>query len=171
MQRDSATSPPMGNILMLVITIILAAIVAALIFFLPPIQYSVTPIPAIFTITSIESTDEITGKLNYDSRVIILHTGIANYQNKNLKAQFYKNGVQVNANIQTLNGADFINPTVHTGVQWMGGMGCKGEMWTPGEMTAIDFTDGTFRPGDSVQVDIIDSTTNQIISRHTCRVK
>jgi FlaG/FlaF family flagellin (archaellin) len=170
MHRDYALSPVTATTLMVAVTIILAAIIAAMIFFLPSVQYFFAPIPAIFTITSIESTDEITGILNYDSRVILRHTGTATYQNKNLRAQFYKNGVQVNANIQTLNGHDFIS-TIHTGVQWMGGMGCEGVMWTPGEMTAIDFTDGTFRPGDSVQVDIIDSTTNQIISRHTYRVK
>ena len=170
MHRDYALSPVIATTLMVAITIILVAIIAAMIFFLPSVQYFFAPFPAIFTITSIESTDEITGILNYDSRVILRHTGTATYQNKNLRAQFYKNGEQVGANIQTLNGHDFIS-TIHTGVQWMGGMGCEGAMWTPGEMTAIDFTDGTFRPGDSVQVDIIDSTTSQIISRHSYRVK
>jgi FlaG/FlaF family flagellin (archaellin) len=171
LQRDSAMSPVMATTLLVAITIILAAIIAAMLLYWPLLQFFSTPVPAIFTITNIDSTDEITKKINFDSRVIIINSGTASYQNKNLKAIFYKNGVKVNANIQTLNGHDFIS-TVHTGVQWMGGMGCEGLTWTPGEMTAIDLNDGTFRPGDSVQIDIIDnSTTNQIISRHTYLVK
>jgi hypothetical protein len=171
MQRESANSHMMGIILMTILAIILAAIVATMLFNLLSFQYSVTPIPAIFVITNVIHIDDYTGKLNYDSRVIILHTGTANYQNKNLKAQFYKNGVQVNANIQTLNGDDFIKSTVHTGVQWIGYEGCKGATWAPGEMSAIDLKDGTFHPGDTAQIDIIDKSTNQVISRHSYRVK
>jgi len=33
----------------------------------------------------------------------------------------------------------------------------------------IDFTDGTFHPGDLVQIDIIDTTTKVVISRHSHR--
>jgi len=170
MQRDSAMSPVMATTLLVAITIILVAVVAAMLLTMPLLQFSFAPIPTIFAITSIESTDEITKQLNDDSRVILLHTGTKTYLNKNLKALFYKNGVQVNANIQTLNGHDFIS-TVHTGVQWIGGMGCEGLTWTPGEMTAIDLTDGTFRPGDSVQLDIIDNSTKTVISRHSYRLK
>jgi hypothetical protein len=158
----------MGNILMLIIIFILAAILVAMILSMPLLQYSFTP--AIFTITRIESVDEITQQRCDDSRVILLHTGTAIYQNKNLKAQFYKNGIQVDANIATMNGHDFIS-TIHTGVQWMGGMGCSGMTWTPGEMICIDFADGTFHPGDSVRVDIIDKSMNQVISRHIYRMQ
>ena len=168
MQRDSATTHTMGNILMLIIIFILAAILIAMILSMPLLQYSFTP--AIFTITRIESVDEITQQRCDDSRVILLHTGTAIYQNKNLKAQFYKNGIQVDANIATMNGHDFIS-TIHTGVQWMGGMGCSGMTWTPGEMICIDFSDGTFHPGDSVRVDIIDKSMNQVISRHIYRMQ
>jgi FlaG/FlaF family flagellin (archaellin) len=170
MQRDSAMSPVMATTLLVAITIILVAVVAAMLLTMPLLQYSFAPIPAIFTITSIESTDEITQQLNHDSRVILLHTGTGTYQNKNLKAEFYKNGLKVNANIATMNGDDFIS-TLHIGVQWMGGMGCSGATWTPGEMTCIDFSDGTFRFGDTVQVDIIDKSTNTVISRNTYRLK
>jgi hypothetical protein len=169
MQRESAGSPTTATILLMGIALILAAIVAAMLLNTLSFQYLFAPIPAIFIIKDIASTDEITGKPNYDSRVILLHTGILPYQNNNLKAQFYKNGVQVNANIATLNGHDFIS-TSHMGVQWMGGMGCSGATWTPGEMVCIDFSDGTFRPGDTVQVDIIDKSTIQILSRHSFRM-
>ena len=170
MQRDSATSPAMGNILMVVITIILAAILAAMIFFLPPIQYSVTPIPAIFVITNVIHVDDYTGKLNYDSRLIITHMGTISYKNSNLKATVYRNGKPLNCVIETLNGTEFIN-TVHYGVQWIGYAGCKGATWTPGEMSAIDLNDGTFHPGDTAQIDINDKSTNRVISRHSYWVK
>jgi len=170
MHRESATSHTIGIILMVVITVILVAIIAAMILSMPLLHYSVTPIPPIITITRIESVDEITKQLTYDSRVILLHSGIIPYQNDNLKAQFYKNGVQVNANIATLNGHDFIS-TSHIGVQWIGYAGCSGATWAPGEMSAIDLNDGTFHPGDTAQIDIIDKSTNQVISRHSYLVK
>jgi len=149
---------------MVAITIVLAFLVL-LLFHLPALDYDMTPIPAIFTITNIFHDDEITGVMNYDSRMILLHTGTISYNNGDLKAKLFKNGQPVSCVIETLNGNDFIS-TVHLGVQWIGGAGCSGAMWAPGEMTAIDFMDGTFHPGDSVQIDIVDNSTNQIISRH-----
>lgn len=149
---------------MVAITIILSLLVL-LFFHMPPLDYDINPIPAIFTITNILHDDEITGVTNYDSRMILLHTGTISYENANLRANLFKNGQPVGCVIETLNGNDFIS-TVHLGVQWMGGAGCSGTIWAPGEMTAIDFTDGTFQPGDSVQIDIVDKSTNQVISRH-----
>jgi len=169
MHREPAVSHTTGTILMVIVTIILFAIIAAILLSMPSLQYSFTPIPAIFTITLIESTDEITKQLNYDSRVIIMHTGTATYQNNNLKALFFKNGIQVNANIETMNGHDFIS-TSHTGVQWMGGMGCSGATWIPGEMTCIDLQDRTFRPDDVVRLDIIDISKDKVISRNFYRM-
>jgi hypothetical protein len=119
-----------------------------------------SPIPAIFVITTIESVDEITGHPNDDSRVILQHTGTENYENKNLKTVFYRNGALVNCNIETMNGHDFIS-TSHFGVQWMGRTGCSGSTWAPAEMIALDFTDGTFFPADAVQVDIADTASGQ----------
>jgi hypothetical protein len=52
-------------------------------------------IPVIFTITSIKSIDELTGQQNYDSRVLLFHSGNEDIQNKNLKAKFLKNGQPV----------------------------------------------------------------------------
>jgi hypothetical protein len=164
MNGDIAGSNSIGTILIVLITLILAALVL-LLFHIPSLEFNISPIPAIFIITSIENIDEITGIMNYDSRLILLHSGSLNYNNGNLKASLFKNGQPVNCNIETMNGHDFIS-TSHFGIQWMGGAGCSDTSWTPGEMTAIDFTDGTFQPGDSVQIDIIDNTTAQIISRH-----
>jgi hypothetical protein len=162
--NTDAISPAIATILMVAITILLALLVL-LLFWMPPFGYTIGMVPAIFTITNIDSVDEITGGLNYDSRVMLIHAGTIDYENNNLKAKFYKNGQVVNANIATMNGHDFIS-TPHNGVQWMGGSGCSGISWTPGEQIAIDFTDGTFYPGDAVEVDIFDNSTGQIISRH-----
>ena len=118
--------------------------------------------------SSIQDVDEITGHLNYDSRLLLLHTGTADYQNRNLAASIVKNGERVSCNILTMNGHDFIS-TSHHGVQWMGGSGCSGDTWSPHEQICIDFSDGTFHPGDLVQIDIIDKSSNIIISRHSFR--
>jgi len=170
MQRESANSHMMGIILMTILAIILAALVAAMLFNLLSFQYSVTPIPAIFVITNVIHIDDYTGKLNYDSRLIVTHKGTISYDNSNLKATVYRNGKPLNGVIETLNGNEFIN-TVHYGVQWIGYAGCSGATWAPGEMSAIDLNDGTFHPGDTAQIDIIDKSTNQVISRHSYRVK
>lgn len=126
-------------------------------------------IPEIFTITALESTDEITGLVNYDSRMIIRHMGTHDYPNKNLTATFLRNGQPVIGKIATLNGHDFIS-TSHTGIQWMGGSGCSGITWSPGEQICIDFSDGTFHPGDKIQIDIIDKVAKRTISRHLYKV-
>jgi hypothetical protein len=164
-RHDDASSYPIGVILLVAITFLLALLVLLMIQMQPFALNMETEIPKIFTITSIKSVDELTGQLNYDSRVLLLHTGKADIQNKNLKARFLKNGQPVSCTIATLNGHDFIS-TSHTGVQWMGGSGCSGATWSPGEQICIDFSDGTFRPGDRVQMDIIDKITNITISRH-----
>jgi len=169
-RRDNAVSGSIGVILMTAITFLLALLVLLLMNIQPLGWYTETGIPAIFTITAIESTDEITGHMNYDSRVILLHTGVKTYQNNNLTADFFKNGQVVPGSINTMNGHDFIS-TSHFGVQWMGGMGCSGATWSPGERICIDFTDGTFHPGDTVRVDISDKTSDAIISRHEFNYK
>ncbi|MFA5347387.1 MAG: type IV pilin [Methanoregula sp.] len=167
--KDNAASDSFGVILMVAVTILLAFLVL-LMFNIQPFGWNMEKeIPEIFTITGIESTDEITGHLNFDSRVILLHTGEVSYQNKNLTAKFFKNEQPVPCSITTMNGHDFIN-TTHWGVQWMGGSGCSEETWNPGERIRIDFTDGTFLPGDRVQVDILDKNRNAIISRHVFKV-
>jgi len=164
-RQDAASSYPIGVILLVAITFLLALLVLLLIQIQPFAWNIETEIPKIFTITSIKSVDELTGNLNYDSRVLLLHNGKTDVQNKNLKARFLKNGHLVSCTISTMNGHDFIS-TSHTGVQWMGGSGCSGATWSPGEQICIDFADGTFHPGDKIQMDIIDKVTNVTISRH-----
>ena len=167
-KNDNAASDSIGVILMVSVTFLLALLVLLMITIQPFAWNMEKEIPEIFTITSIESVDEITDHLNFDSRVILLHTGETAFQNRNLTAKFFKNGQPVSCSITTMNGHDFID-TIHWGVQWMGGMGCSGATWSPGEMMRIDFTDGTFHPGDRVQVDIFNKNGNEIISRYIFR--
>ena len=126
-RHDDASSYPIGVILLVAITFLLALLVL-LMFQIQPLAWNMeTEIPLIFTITSIQSVDELTGHLNYDSRVLLLHTGKADVQNKNLKARFLKNGQPVSCTIVTMNGHDFIS-TSHFGFQWMSGAGCSGNL-------------------------------------------
>jgi hypothetical protein len=56
---------------MVAITFILALLVLLMLQFQPFTLNMEKQIPVIFTITSIKSVDELTGYLNYDSRVMI----------------------------------------------------------------------------------------------------
>ncbi|OPY37694.1 MAG: hypothetical protein A4E35_01123 [Methanoregula sp. PtaU1.Bin051] len=170
MKNEDASSNNIGTILVVTTTILLAALVLILCTrYLYLTEWEISAIPAIFVITNVFHVDDYTGKMNYDSRIIVLHTGTKTYDNANLKAYIFRNGEPLGCAIETLNGNDFIS-TVHLGVQWIGYAGCSGATWAPGEMSAIDLTDGTFHPGDEVQIDIIDKSSNQIISRHKYRV-
>ena len=151
---------------MVALTLLLALMVLLMMNIFLPAWNPDKGIPEIFTITAIESTDEITGHINFDSRVILLHRGVTDYKNNNLKARFFKNGQPVSSTIVTMNGHDFISSS-HFGVQWMGGTGCSGATWSPGERICIDFSDGTFHPGEHVRVDIIDKEKDLVISQHT----
>lgn len=168
--NTDAVSYPVGVILLMAVTFLLALLVLLMVQITPFSWTMEKEIPVIFTITAIQGVDELTGRLNYDSRMLLLHTGSADYQNRNLKAEIVKNGERVPCSITTMNGYDFIS-TSHTGVQWIGGSGCSGETWSPNERMSIDFSDGTFHPGDLVQIDVIDKTTDVTLSRHEFRYK
>jgi hypothetical protein len=161
--HSPGVSPVVATLLLVALTLLLALLVL-LLFSLP--SWEVGDPPAIFVITGIDHHSDLAPyRFNYDSRVILVNTGAKSYENRLLKAIFYRNRVQMNAVITTLDGHEFIS-TRHYGIQWIGGSGCSGGTWTPGESTVIDFTDGTFRPGDLVQVDIVDTATQRTISRH-----
>ena len=166
-RNTDASSPVIGGILTIAITIILAALVL-LLFQMPNFAWQDAAVPAIFKITTIRHVDEH-GVLNYDSRMVLVHSGTLDYQNRNLMAKILKNDVPLNFVIATLNGNDYINHAHTQGVHIIGGAGCSGDLWTPGEMTYIEFSHGTFHPGDSVTFELYDNTTKHIISRHTYR--
>jgi hypothetical protein len=147
------------------ITIILALLVL-LMFRMPVFEWYKQP--SFLEIKEIYSINE-DGVLNYDSRVLLCHTGTAGLENDKLKALFYLNNSILPCRISTMNGYNFI-PTVHVGVQTMAGMGCSGETWEPGEKIMIDFTDGTFHPGDRVRMDVIYKPTGGLVSSYSYTV-
>ncbi|MDH7593487.1 MAG: hypothetical protein QHG99_03915 [Methanomicrobiales archaeon] len=164
---QEATSPTIANVLLVAITIILAILVL-LLFSLPYFSYFAEP-PRIIEIKAIYHSSEIAPyQLNYDSRVVLLHNGSEYLLNDHIRAEIFLNGVRIPAVVDTLNGHHFI-ATRHYGVQWIGGSGCSGDYWQPGEKLVIDLADGTIHEQDEVRVDIIERATNRTISRDIFR--
>lgn len=162
-RSETASSPAIAIVLMLIITFILGALVLLLMVQLPwPHEESV---PAIFTITKIRHENEY-GRLTYDSRMMVKNAGDTGYQNLNLYALTYRNGELLLCAIDTVNGHDFIS-THHYKIQNLGGAGSRGATWDPGELIYIDYADRTFHPDDVVTFEVYDVVTDKIISRHT----
>ncbi len=168
---SDAHSSPLGVIIAVSITIILAAMVLLLMVQLPSIYDD--SVPAIFKITNIRHVDDH-GTLNYDSYLVMVNAGSSGYLNKNLNVKTYVNDDPVNARIVTLNAHAFCS-TIHSGVETIGGTGSTGSelsslsKWYPGQHIAIDYSHDTFHPGDMVKIEVYDTPTQQIISRHTYR--
>ncbi len=160
--NNRAVSHSQATVLLIALTVLLAAMVL-LLFRLPFLDLSGSP--AVFQIERVQSFDE-SGRFTMDSRVTLVNTGDVPYDNRQLMAVFFRNGQEVDAPIPTMNGEEFIS-THHTGVQTMGGSGCRGRTWEPRERVVIDFSDRTFRLFDQVRVDIVDKRTGQVISRHS----
>lgn len=160
---EDAVSNPVGTILMVALTILLAALLLFIIF---PDLFEAVPSP--IQITAVRHYDDQTGRLNFDSRVILIYKGEMRLNNTCMRAVFYRNEQQVPAVISTLNGHQFIS-TIHTGVQWIGGEGCKDGGWCPNQMVSIDLADHTFFPGDMVRLDVISMPGDQVISRSRYR--
>ena len=147
---------------MVAITIILASLVY-LMFQFPNME--IFKPPSFLEITNVYSTNEA-GIANYDSRVLLYHHGTEQLENDRLTALFYVNDQKLNSRISTMNGHNFI-PTVHIGIQTMGGSGCTGAWWDPGEQIMIDFTDGTFHPGDNIRFEVYQKPSGTLISSYT----
>lgn len=187
-----AISPVIANLLLCAIAVIVAVLVFL---FCRGFSFVVwnTDEPCIFEIVDINHTDEDDHHLNYDSRVSLWYNpnspskdentteaamtefwerlGVHktepdrthNYVKNDLYPIFFKNGQKVYARIKTMEAHEFI-PTHHTGVQYITGEGSK---WCPNGRIIVDFTDGTFRPGDVVRVEIRDVGTDALISADT----
>lgn len=163
LREDSSTSQVKATLLLVLITLILAVVLWESIS-LPDLNYVFTEdAPCIFEITDVYHEDEITGAQCLDSRVILWHTGEEAVANDEIYARVYKDYNPVHCNIQTFNGYIFVG-TNHYGVQWMGGSGCSSDYWYPGERIAIDFSDGTFRQGNLVRIDIFSKESDELIS-------
>lgn len=158
-------SHPLATILLVAITILLALLVLLLV---PSLQFEfpdpVKP-PSFIEIRSVLHTNE-KGILNYDSRVVLYHNGTQSYPNRNLSATFYRNTTRLPCVISTLNGYEFIK-THHFGVQKIEGLGCRDEKWNPHEKIVVDFTDGTFHPGDTVTVEVYLEPKKILLSKYT----
>jgi flagellin-like protein len=160
--RDGGVSPVVGIIIMIAIVILLAALLLLMIQ-IPSFDLQKAT-PSFLEIQGFFHVDE-SGNQNFDSRVVMCHTGVKILQNSDLWAEFYRNDVKLGVVIETLNGEAFIK-THHYGVQTLGGLGCRGATWTPGEKISIDFSDGTFHPGDKVRVDIYTRPSGTLVSRY-----
>jgi hypothetical protein len=160
-----------GVILTLAITVALAALVLLMVPQMPHL-WQEPDVPAIFEITRIRHTDKYE-RMTFESRVTLKNTAKTGYQNWNLYVITYVNGKKIPAEIPTLNADEQIHDTHHHGVQVLEGEGTEGSrakgnaVWTAGERLAIDYNDGTIRPGDRVSIEIYDATTKKIISRDT----
>lgn len=169
-EPDCAISPIMGIILMIGIVIILAMLVLLMClgFQMP---HGEPQVPDIFRIVNINHFDD-NGKLDYNSYVVLKNTGKKSYRNGYLSVKLFVNGAGINCNLITLNGNAFCSSN-HYGVQNIGGEGTRGNnlysisRWYEGQDIFIDFNDGTFRPGDTIRIEVYDSITGQIISRDT----
>jgi hypothetical protein len=120
-------------------------------------------VPAIFVINQIRHVNP-QGILDNDSYVVIQNSGKIAYDNRKLYARAYRNGFHIPYDIPTMNGNDFL-PTHHYGIQTLGGLGSHDHWWYPGATIAVNYAKGTFHPGDTVQFEVYDRTTNQLISR------
>jgi hypothetical protein len=164
LSNEDAGESPLGAILMIAITVMLFLLILLMAMQLPSLWYDPT-VPDIFMIDHIRHVNGH-GVLNYDSYMVIKNGGTVAYDNRNLYAKTYRNGVHLPSDIPTMNGHAFL-PTHHDGIQTLGGFGSDDFLWYPDATLAIDFSDGTFHPGDIVQFDVYDKTTDQLISRDT----
>ena len=105
--------------------------------------------------------------LTYESYMVVKNTGDVTYDNRKLYVKTYRNGKLLPCFIPTLNGNDFI--PVHTIRNLY-----HGRVWEPmifHGTRAIRFTLIIIRehsiPGISIQFEVYDRDTNQIISRDT----
>jgi hypothetical protein len=170
-KRESTSSAEWGEasvigvFLMVTVTILLAAAVL-LALDCPTILLEAdnTTTPLVLKITSVISTEP-----DYQSILVLTNIGSEPFKNDNYRAEIYRNNLPLDCSVETLNGYNFI-PTSHTGVQTLGGSGCSGYYWYPGERTKCDCSDGSIRPGDTIQVDIIEKSTETLFSRDTTTI-
>jgi hypothetical protein len=161
--NEKAVSQPIAVMLLIAITMLVAALVLLLVD-LPSFDLGIVTTPSVLQIFRVYHNDE-TGHLNYDSRLILINNGTKSFENKDLKAEFFRDGTKIPAIVETMNGDLFVS-THHYGIQTMGGLGCSGPTWLPGEKISIDFSDGTFHPGDRIQMDILEKSAGKLISSH-----
>lgn len=158
---SDGVSSVLGAILMLAVTVLLAAVVSALAY--QPVQLCEPFPPAVFQIMEIRDHDA-SPALTYASLVVMQNTGTDHLRNDRLAARFYCDDVPVDCHIETLHG-EILVPSHQAGVDKMHGPGCSGATWDPGEKLVVDLRDGTFGPGRTARLDIVDKEKGCVISR------
>ena len=166
-----AVSPVIATMLLVGLTVILSALVYLMVSGLPASVQS-DPVGGMqyIEITAVyDQDDEYTHAMNYDSRVLLTHKGTRELVNDDLRALVFRNGVQLDCRIDTMNGVK-IQATAHTGLSRLYGPGSQGKTWAPGETLTIDFSNGTLHPGDELRIDIFSKSRNTVISSDTYQV-
>jgi flagellin-like protein len=169
-EPERASSPIFGIALMIGITIILAVIVLKMClgFHLPQGDEQV---PVVFKIMNIDHTDG-KGKMIRASYLVLKNIDKKSYPNRYLMVRLFVNDNEANLLLPTLNGDASCN-VHHYGFQNIGGLGTHGGMnsglgrWYPDQTIWIDFNNGMFGPGDTIRIEVYDSTTGKILSRDT----
>jgi len=160
--REDASSAIHGCILLIAITFILAALVLLMIPELP--VYSSDETPVIFEIVSMKYTK--TGSWKYENKLTVKNSGTTAYDNRILSAITYRNGERLPCKIPYINFQYYID-NKPLGIQRIGGMGTDDFSWVPEATIFIDYTQGTFRPGDTIRFEVYDRETNRILSSDT----
>lgn len=161
-EREDASSAIHGCILLIAITFILAGLVLLMIPRLP--AYSSDEIPVIFEIVTMKYTK--TGSWKYENKLIVKNSGTIAFDNRKLSAITYRNGERLPCKIPSVNFQYYIN-NKPLGIQRIGGMGTDDFSWVPETTIFIDYSQGTFRPGDTIRFEVYDKETNRIISSDT----
>ncbi len=169
-EPDRAMSPVISIVLATAIAFILAMLVLLLClgFGMP---HADPTAPRVFKIASITYIPDSSGT-HVRGFVTVTNAGSENYRNRYLKVITYVNGKKANCNIPTLNNQLFCSLN-HDGVWHLYGVGTWGNqdhatsVWPANSDISIEYKKGILRPGDRLTLEVIDTTTNQIISRDT----
>lgn len=164
-------SPVIATMLLVGLAVVLSALVYLMVAGLPAsMQLDTMKDLQYIEITAVyHQDDNPPHAMNYDSRVLLTHKGTRELENDDLRALIFRNGIQLNCNIVTMNGVK-VQSTVHTGFSTLSGPGSQGKTWAPGETLTIDLNNGTLHPGDELRIDIFSKSKNTVISSDTYRV-
>lgn len=163
MPRECGVSPVIGCLLLVALVFILALIL--FLAYLGMFSNLFGPFalaPPLIKVTSVLHTTP-QGAMKLASRVFIENTNMVEYKNRDLMAVFLRNGEELYAVINTLHGEGFI-PTQHFGVSTIGGSGCRGEYFSPGEKIEINLKNGYYAPGDQVELRIYQKSGDRSMS-------
>jgi hypothetical protein len=162
-RNDDAAESPLGTILAVAITLVLCVLILLMVVQLLPVLWYDPTVPDIFRITKIGGINSY-GVFD-ESYMVVMNTGDISYDNRKLSAKAYRNGDHI-PDIPYINEQNYMSVRP-TGIRLIGGSGTDNNLWNPNAKIFIDFNLGTLHPGDTVQFDVYDRTTNQLISRDT----